>query len=61
VNATMGFGGARSCCPDEIAAAGVSYFTSAFSNDSASTAASAWWAVKSGCSGVTETYPSRTA
>ena len=43
------------------ASTAAAYFTSAFSNDSASTAASAWWAVKSGCSGVTETYPSRTA
>ena len=31
------------------------YLTAAFSNDNASTAASAWWAVRSGCSGVTDT------
>ena len=32
-----------------------------FSNVSASTADSASWAVRSGCSGVTDTNPSRTA
>src|SRR5258708_5887262 len=37
------------------------YSTVAFSSSSASTAATAWCAVKSGCSGVTDTKPSRTA